>query len=112
MVLRIGPLSRNDFQQMLPDGRTLRRLVSLVRALVGPELGFAVNPVLAASDVFLSDKAGAIRLDAAPPIPPRLGWNIWLPIGKGSFMPRADAADAIFDADTIEHRQASLKGSA
>jgi len=105
MLLRIGPLKRDAFQQMLPDGDTLQRLVSLVRAFVGPELGFAVNPVLAASDVPRSDAAGALRLSASAPIPFGLGWNTWLPVGDGSFLPRTDAADAVFDADMIEARQ-------
>lgn len=106
MLLRIGPLSRDDFQQMLPDRDTLQRLVSLVRAFVGPEPGFAVNPVLAASDVSQSGEAGAVRLSAEAAIPPRLGWNTWLPIDTGSFRRRTDASDAVFDADTIEARYA------
>ncbi|MGD0106750.1 MAG: type VI secretion system baseplate subunit TssG [Rhodopila sp.] len=101
MLLRVGPLNRQDFHQMLPDQVALQRLVSLVRAFVGPELGFAVNPVLAAADVFRSDEPGATRLSATAPIPPRLGWNTWLPIDSGSFLRRSDAADAIFDAETM-----------
>jgi type VI secretion system protein ImpH len=102
MMLRVGPLNRDDFAKMLPDGDALQRLVSVVRAFVEPELGFAVNPVLAASDVFKSDEPGAIRLNAADAIAPRLGWNTWLPIDSGSFVRRTDAADAVFDADLIE----------
>jgi type VI secretion system protein ImpH len=104
MLLRVGPLGRGDFQRMLPNGETLLRLVSLVRAFVGPELGFVINPVLAASDVFRSDEAGAMRLAGVAPIPPRLGWNTWLPIDSGSFRRRSDASDAVFDADMIEDR--------
>lgn len=102
MLLRVGPLRRGEFRQMLPDADTLQRLVSLVRAFVGPELGFAVNPVLAAAEVARSGDAGALRLDAAASTRPRLGWNSWLPIDSGSFVSASDAADAIFDADTIE----------
>ena len=102
MLLRVGPLRRGEFRQMLPDADTLQRLVSLVRAFVGPELGFAVNPVLAAAEVARSGDAGALRLDAAASTRPRLGWDSWLPIDSGSFVSASDAADAIFDADTIE----------
>ncbi|MEA2775589.1 MAG: type secretion system protein ImpH [Acetobacteraceae bacterium] len=107
MLLRVGPLSREDFQLMLPDRDALQRLVSLVRAFVGPEIGFAVNPVLGASEFFRSDDSGAMRLDTAAPTPSRLGWNTWLPIGAGSFLRRTDAAEAVFDADVVESRVAT-----
>ena len=104
MLLRIGPLTRSDFSQMLPDRDALNRLVSLVRAFVGSELSFAINPILAVSDVAQSNEPGAIRLDTATPDPPRLGWNTWLPIDRGSFKHRTDATDAVFDADMLEAR--------
>ncbi len=47
-VLRVGPLDRAGFERLLPDRVALHRLVSLTRAYVGFELGFAVNPVLTA----------------------------------------------------------------
>ncbi|PPQ33369.1 type VI secretion system baseplate subunit TssG [Rhodopila globiformis] len=106
MLLRIGPLSRADFDRMLPDREILQSLVSLVRAFVGPELGFAVNPVLAAADVSRADTPGALQLSLDAAVRPRLGWNTWLPIDSGSFLPQRDAADAIFDADAIEAQQA------
>ena len=58
IVLRIGPLDLKGFQRLLPDRVALHRLVSLVRAYVGFELGFAINPVLAAREV------PPLRLDA------------------------------------------------
>jgi type VI secretion system protein ImpH len=93
IILRIGPLNRDGFQRLLPDRMALHRLVSLVRAYLGYELGFAINPILAAEDV------PPLRMvpDALPP--PRLGWNTWLPsAGRRS----ADAADAVFEAEVIE----------
>ena len=95
-ILRIGPLDRATFERMLPDARALHRLVSLVRAYVGFELGFAVNPVLAASDI------PPLRLDSTASPPPRLGWNTWLPMQEGSSTRRTDATDALFEAETIE----------
>jgi type VI secretion system protein ImpH len=35
------------FEALLPDHSGLQRLVSLIRAFLGFEIGFAVNPVLA-----------------------------------------------------------------
>jgi len=96
IVLRIGPLERAGFERLLPDRPALHRLVSLVRAYLGFELGFAVNPVLAASDV------PPLRLDSAAEPPPRLAWNTWLPGSPGSQIRRTDAADAVFEAEVIE----------
>ncbi|MCB8881039.1 type VI secretion system baseplate subunit TssG [Acidisoma cellulosilytica] len=93
IVLHIGPLPLRSFQALLPPSRLLTRLVALVRAFLGFETEFAVNPVLAK--------------DAVPPLVmsasggPRLGWDSWLP----SAGPRkADATEAVFEADFIEQR--------
>ncbi len=96
IILRIGPLDLKGFQRLLPDRIALHRLVSLVRAYVGYELGFAINPVLAAHDV------PPLRLDATSDPPPRLGWNTWVPGPDGGFIARGDAADAVFEAEVIE----------
>jgi len=96
IILRIGPLDLKGFQRLLPDRIALHRLVSLVRAYVGYELGFAINPVLAARDV------PPLRLDATADPPPRLGWNTWVPGPAGGFTARGDAADAVFEAEVIE----------
>lgn len=90
IVLRVGPLDLPSFRALLP-GAELGRLVGLVRAFVGYEVGFAINPVLAR--------------DAVPPLQlgggPRLGWDTWIPTGDGQ--PRArDAAEAVFEADLVE----------
>ncbi|MDO9712947.1 type VI secretion system baseplate subunit TssG [Paracraurococcus lichenis] len=95
VVLRLGPMPLHAFAALLPDRPAHHRLVSLVRAFLGPEIGFALNPVLAA--------------DAVPPLvlgreaPPRLGWNAWLP---SRARPR-DADEACFEAEApAEGRQA------
>ncbi len=96
IVLRVGPLDLKGFQRLLPDRIALHRLVSLVRAYVGFELGFAINPVLSAREV------PSLRLDATSDPPPRLGWNTWIPAPAGGVIARADAADAVFEAEVIE----------
>ncbi len=101
IILRIGPLNRGGFERMLPDRPALRRLVSLVRTYVGFEIGFAINPVLAA------DHVPPLRLDSAADPPPRLGWNTWLEPMAGGLARFTDAADAVFEAEIIEATEAS-----
>ena len=95
IVLRIGPLDRASFEKLLPDRADLRQLVSLVRAFVGFEVGFAINLVLAREQV----PPLALRFDATPPA--RLGWNTWLPLSEKRH-DLADAADALFEAEIVE----------
>ena len=65
-VLRIGPLDRAGLRAVVAGSAGVARLVSLTRAYVGFELGFAVNPVLAAREV------PPLRLDSQAEPPPRL----------------------------------------
>jgi type VI secretion system protein ImpH len=98
ITLRVGPLDRASFEALLPDRPALQRLVSLVRAFLGFEIGFAVNPVLAGPEV------PALRLDPRTASPARLGWNCWIP-GPAVALAgtrRADADDALFEAEKIE----------
>jgi type VI secretion system protein ImpH len=98
IILRIGPLDRAGFEALLPDRLALQRLVSLVRAFLGFEIGFAINPVLAGPEV------PPLCLDARADPPTRLGWNSWIPAPEGPSAGtlRADAADALFEAERIE----------
>jgi type VI secretion system protein ImpH len=101
IVLRIGPLDRAGFERLLPDRMALHRFVSLVRAYIGFETGFAVNPVLAA------DNVPPLRLDATADPPPRLGWNTWLEPMAGGTRRLLDAADPVFEAEIIEAQDVS-----
>jgi class 3 adenylate cyclase len=97
VVLRIGPLDRATFARLQPDQPEMQRLVSLAREVLGPESGFAINPILAGPEV------GLLSLDAAAEAPPCLGWNTWLPMPEqntGATLP--DAADAVFQAEIVE----------
>ena len=90
IVLVVGPLDLVSFEALLPDRAGLRRLVGLVRAFVGFEVGFAINPVLA------RDAVPPLQLDLG-----LLGWNTWLP-SSPALPRRTDAADAVFEADLVE----------
>jgi type VI secretion system protein ImpH len=106
IILRIGPLDRASFAALLPDRAGLQRLVSLVRAFLGFEIAFAVNPVLAGPEV------PALRLDPGADPAPRLGWNSWIPAPEGLplGLRRADAADALFEAEIVEAGELTGKG--
>lgn len=93
IMLRIGPLDADTFDALLPRRPKLRRLVSLVRAFIGPELDFIINPVVARESV------PAARLDRSGVPGPLLGWNTWL---GGAVGRRTDAADALFAASMPE----------
>jgi type VI secretion system protein ImpH len=98
IILRIGPLDLAGFAALLPDRPGLQRLVSLVRAYLGFEIGFAVNPILAGPEI----PPLSLRPDADPP--PRLGWNTWVPgiASPIAVVPPADAYDAVFEAEIVE----------
>jgi type VI secretion system protein ImpH len=99
VVLRLGPLSSAEFDALMPDRPALARLVSLVRAFLGMETGFAINPVIAAGAV------APLRLDADADPAPRLGWTTWLPATRRS----RDGTEAVFEAEVVEffHRAAT-----
>ncbi len=97
IILRVGPLDLKGFERgCCRIAWRCTDWVSLVRAYLGYELGFAINLVLAALEV------PPLRLDARSDPPPRLGWNTWIPGPAGGFTTRADAADAVFEAEVIE----------
>jgi type VI secretion system protein ImpH len=106
IILRIGPLDRASFAALLPDRPGLQRLVSLVRAFLGFEIAFAINPVLAGPEV------PPLCLDPQADPAPRLGWNSWVPAPEGPplGLRRADAADALFEAEIVEAEELVGKG--
>jgi type VI secretion system protein ImpH len=106
IILRLGPLDRGSFEKLLPDRAGLQRLVSLVRAFLGFEIGFAVNPVLAGPDV------PPLRLDSRADPAVRLGWNSWIPAPEGppAGIRPADATDALFEAEIVEAETVIRRG--
>jgi type VI secretion system protein ImpH len=95
IILRVGPLGRADFEALLPGKPRLGRLASLVRAFLGFETAFAINPILAASEI------PGLQLTADADPPPRAGWNTWLPPPAGG-LPGRDGTEALFEADLME----------
>ncbi|GAB4182749.1 MAG: type VI secretion system baseplate subunit TssG [Thalassobaculales bacterium] len=69
--IRIGPMSRQAFADMMPDGRELPVLVALTKLYVGLDLRFDVQLQIGREEV------PALALDGTA----RLGWNTWLKDG-------------------------------
>lgn len=116
VVLRVGPLDRAAFEALLPDRPALGRFVSLVRAYLGFETGFAVNPVLAGAAL------APLRLGGADPAPsgaasalggddpaPRLGWNTWVPPPRPLPAGTPDRDEAVFEAERVEAERAGAE---
>lgn len=100
IVLKIGPLDLPYFERLLPHRPLLRDLASLIRAFVGFEVQFAVNPILAREAVpplVLSRPEDAGSKGAGPLV----GWNTWLPTSP--ITPRrTDASEPLFEGDIVE----------
>jgi len=60
--LHIGPLSRAEYEALLPGGDALARLLAIVRGYVGDALDWDVNLVLRAADVPRATLGGDTRL--------------------------------------------------
>ncbi|MBO1326515.1 type VI secretion system baseplate subunit TssG [Acetobacter sp. TBRC 12305] len=97
-ILRVGPLSRRDFEALLPDRPGLVALIHLCRAYVGPDLDFAVNPELDAREIPPFRLAGGPDRETAP----RLGWTTWLPSASDTLRGRKTVADALFGAWLVQ----------
>jgi class 3 adenylate cyclase len=92
MVLRIGPLDRASFEALLPDRPAAQKLVSLIRSVAGPDVEFAINPILAGSE------CAPPQLQSAAGVAVRLGWNTWLSREEAA---APDAGDALFPAAAL-----------
>jgi type VI secretion system protein ImpH len=94
VIIVVGPLDLPEFDALLPGGSGLRRLVSLVRAFLGFETDFAVNPTL------LREAVPPLQLGGGGASAPLLGWNTWLCAPASARL--RDPDDAVFEADVIE----------
>lgn len=91
-LVRLGPLNRHDFEEFLPGGRRWLPLVEMIKMFVGPQFDFAVQVILAKSEV------PRCVLDSAAATPPRLGRNVWI----WSRDYEHDVTDAVFHSDRVE----------
>ncbi len=96
-ILHIGPLRRQEFEDLLPDRKRLQELTSLVRAYVGWEADFAINLRLDVAEIPPLRLAGRQDEDA-----PRLGWTSWLPSETRHLRGQLSADEAMFSAALIE----------
>ena len=77
------PMTFDDFCRLLPDGRSLSRLVPLVRNYIGDELSWDVMLILIREEV-PSVKLGEAGL---------LGWTSWI----GTRRSEDDAMDLVLE---------------
>lgn len=83
-IIRFGPLTRTEFEALLPGTPAWLRITRLARLFVGPDTAFAVNLVLRKEEVPPATAGGGARL----------GWTTWAPTSR----PRTkDARDAVFE---------------
>lgn len=87
-IIRIGPLTREEFEALLPGRPMFKRVTDLARLFVGLDTGFALNLVLKAEEVPQATLGGSTQL----------GWSSWPATAK----PRtAHARDAIFEPQEV-----------
>jgi len=79
--LRLGPLSRAQFNHFLPGGEALKQLVAAVKTYVGEESAWDVQLVLKKEDVPLMHMGNSGRM----------GLSTWL----GHFREHADADQVV-----------------
>ncbi len=94
-IVRIGPLSRPEFEALLPDKPRLPALVSLIRAYVGWEADFAINLVLDSQEIPTLSLGGGVGSA-------RLGWTSWIPSATATLKGRALVDETLFSADIVE----------
>jgi type VI secretion system protein ImpH len=92
--LRLGPLTRAQYDRLLPGKADALALRDLVRIFVGPTLGF--DAVL----LIRRDRLPAAHLAGSGAEGCHLGWNAWLGGGRGS-----DIAASVFALDATPSRR-------
>jgi len=90
--VRLGPLTRREYGEFLPDRPSFRSLMGVVRLAVGEGIDFDLQLVLRAEDVT------PLRLGGPDESATRLGWTSWLTTRP--FERPAD--DACFDPECAE----------
>jgi type VI secretion system protein ImpH len=86
--VRLGPLSYDAFQKLMPGSRMFTRLGQVVRTYAGPELDFDAQLILR------KDEVPFCQLERAG-LGARLGWNTW----ACSVTRAEDAEEPVFVTD-------------
>jgi type VI secretion system protein ImpH len=94
--LRIGPLSLEDYERLLPGGASQARLQSIIRNYVGDSLDWDVNLVLAGDEVPRASLGGRTRL----------GHTSWIKTRPDADDIRPDAKDLFLYPETPQPRAA------
>jgi type VI secretion system protein ImpH len=87
----LGPLTLEQYENFLPGGNAIARLVAWVRQYLCFELEWDVRVILLSREV--RDEKSHLRLGEYG----RLGWTTWL----GNYPRREDAADLILDCERL-----------
>lgn len=81
--IRIGPLTMDDYERLLPGGASLDRLRAVVRTYAGDALDWDINLILAGDEVPRASLGGTTRL----------GHTSWIGSRRNPDQDRADAGD-------------------
>ncbi len=91
--VELGPLSQQEFQELLPGSKRLRQVVDWVRQYVGIEFAWELRLVLR------KQEAHGMQLGGGQ----QLGWGSWL----GTRLADTDAGDMVFQPEALFSRTAS-----
>lgn len=85
--IKLGPLSLEEYHQMLPSGGKMKTLVDIVRNYIGLELSWDINLQLKKQEMPVA-RLGEFG---------QLGWTTWLP----ETTPASDVADLLLNAEAF-----------
>lgn len=96
--VQIGPVTWDQFESLMPTGKSLVRICQFIRSYVGLEFDFDLQVILLADEIPRCKMPSSARGDDAQQsaeVKPYLGWNTWL----CSQPPTRDSDDAVFHHD-------------
>ena len=99
--IRIGPLSLEEYQRLLPGEESLDRLQSVVRTYVGDALDWDVNLILAGDDIPRASLGGTTRL----------GHTSWIASRRDDDETRPDAEDLFLHPGAIAEQGGSTSAT-
>ena len=93
----LGPMGRDDYEDLLPEGRLLPFVVSIIRNFIGEELSWDLRLVLRREEV------STAQLGCSG----RLGWTTWI----GDYPAKRDADDLTLDPAIAARFRRTIKES-